>query len=138
MPPDKSVENHIIIQKDSGYRYSTEPFLLVNFTKLYPGQEVLDIGTGCGVIPLLMIKREPELKITGIEIQESAVAIAKKNASKYKKQIKFFEGDFLLSKNFIFSSGLLQIVLISFEIYGKSYGKMILKLVGNQSVKNRT
>ena len=85
----------MIIQNDSGYRYSIEPFLLVDFVILRPGYEVLDIGTGCGVIPVLMINREPDLKITGVEIQGSAATIAKKNASKNKNRIKILDGDFL-------------------------------------------
>ena len=66
MPPAKSIKNQIIIQNDHGYRYSIEPFLLVDFAILSEGQEVLDIGTGCGIIPLLMINREPKLKITAV------------------------------------------------------------------------
>ena len=88
----------MIIQNDSGYRYSIEPFLLVDFVILRPGYEVLDIGTGCGVIPVLMINREPDLKITGVEIQGSAATIAKKNASKNKNRIKILDGDFLDQK----------------------------------------
>lgn len=95
MPPAKSFKNQMIIQNDSGYRYSIEPFLLVDFVILRPGYEVLDIGTGCGVIPVLMINREPDLKITGVEIQGSAATIAKKNASKNKNRIKILDGDFL-------------------------------------------
>ena len=103
MPPSKSVKNQIIIQNNSGYRYSIEPFLLVDFAILRPGQEILDIGTGCGIIPLLMVNCEPELKITGVEIQDSAVVIANKNTSKTKKQIKFLNGDFL-DKDLTFST----------------------------------
>ena len=88
----------MIIQNDSGYRYSIEPFLLVDFVILRPGYEVLDIGTGSGVIPVLMINREPDLKITGVEIQGSAATIAKKNASKNKNRIKILDGDFLDQK----------------------------------------
>ena len=98
MPAIKSVKNQIIIQNDSGYRYSIEPFLLVDFSILRPGQKVLDIGTGCGVIPLLMINREPTLNITGVEIQSSAVTIAKKNITNNKKIIKILNGDFLDDK----------------------------------------
>ena len=87
MTPVNPVKNQIIVQNDSGYRYSIEPFLLADFASLLPGHEVLDIGTGCGIIPLLMIHREPELQITGVEIQDSAVAIAKQNVSNNKMEI---------------------------------------------------
>ena len=95
MSPSKSIKNQIINQNNSGYRYSIESFLLVDFAKFSPGQEVLDIGTGCGIIPLLMINRESEMKITGVEIQGSAVAIAKQNVSKNKNKIKILNEDFL-------------------------------------------
>ncbi|MBC8283078.1 MAG: methyltransferase [Nitrospinae bacterium] len=95
MTPVKPVKNQIIVQNDAGYRYSIEPFLLADFAPLLPGHEVLDIGTGCGIIPLLMIHREPELQITGVEIQDSAVAIAKQNVSNNKMEIKIVSGDFL-------------------------------------------
>ena len=91
----KTIKNQIIVQNDSGYRYSLEPFLLADFAKLLPGQEALDIGTGCGIIPLLMVHREPELKITGIEIQVSAAACAEENVLKNKMEIKIVCGDFL-------------------------------------------
>ena len=43
----------VIEQTPDGYRYSIEPFLLVNFVNLSTGNRLLDIGTGCGIIPLL-------------------------------------------------------------------------------------
>ena len=105
-----TIKNQIIVQNDSGYRYSIEPFLLADFVRLLPGQEVLDIGTGCGIIPLLMSNREPKLKITGIEIQGSAVAVAKQNASKNKKQIKFLYADFL-DKELTFSKEQFDVII---------------------------
>ena len=90
-----TIKNQIIVQNDSGYRYSIEPFLLADFVRLLPGQEVLDIGTGCGIISLLMVYREPELKVTGIEIQDSAAANAEKNVTKNQMKIKIIRGDFL-------------------------------------------
>ena len=90
-----TIKNQIIVQNDSGYRYSIEPFLLADFVRLLPGQEVLDIGTGCGIISLLMVYREPELKVTGIEIQDSAAANAEKNVTKNQMNIKIIRGDFL-------------------------------------------
>jgi len=60
-----------IEQGDQGYRYSMEPFLLANFIRLRPGQEVLDIGTGCGIIPILLAHLEPGVRIRAVEIQRA-------------------------------------------------------------------
>tara|TARA_Y100001936_G_C15955657_1_gene602727 strand:- start:33 stop:770 length:738 start_codon:yes stop_codon:yes gene_type:complete len=85
----------VISQNDTGYRYSLEPFLLADFSRVMPGQEILDIGTGCGIIPLLMANREPEIKVTGIEIQDSSANYAEENISKNEMKIKIIRGDFL-------------------------------------------
>ncbi len=91
----ETIKNRITVQNDSGYRYSIESFLLADFVRLLPGQEVLDIGAGCGIISLLMVYREPELKVTGIEIQDSAAANAEENITKNQMKIKIIRGDFL-------------------------------------------
>ena len=91
----KIFKKPLISQNNSGYRYSLEPFLLADFARVFPGQEVLDIGTGCGIIPLLMAHREPEVKVTGIEIQDSSANRAQENISKNGMQIKIIRGDFL-------------------------------------------
>jgi tRNA1Val (adenine37-N6)-methyltransferase len=88
-----TIKDPILIQNDFGYRYSIEPFLLADFAQLLPDQKVLDIGTGCGIIPLLMVYREPTLKVTGIEIQDTKNA--EKNVSTNKIGIKIVHDDFL-------------------------------------------
>jgi tRNA1Val (adenine37-N6)-methyltransferase len=95
MNADKTIKDPILIQNDSGYRYSIEPFLLADFTHFLPGQKVLDIGTGCGIIPLLMVFRQPTLKVTGIEIQGAAAENAEKNVSINQTEIKIVHDDFL-------------------------------------------
>jgi tRNA1Val (adenine37-N6)-methyltransferase len=85
----------IINQKNTGYRYSIEPFLLANFVTLLPDQSVLDIGTGCGIIPLLMLYRQPILKVTAIEIQERLQAKENFQQNGMEKKISLIQGDFL-------------------------------------------
>jgi tRNA1Val (adenine37-N6)-methyltransferase len=85
----------IIDQKDTGYRYSIEPFLLVDFIILLPDQLVLDIGTGCGIIPLLMVHSQPTLNVTASEIQECSQAQKNIHQNGMEKQISIIQGDFL-------------------------------------------
>lgn len=58
-----------IIQKKSGYRFSLDPILLCNFGRIGKGEDVLDLGTGCGVIPLLLARKTAARRIVGIELQ---------------------------------------------------------------------
>jgi tRNA1Val (adenine37-N6)-methyltransferase len=95
MNATKTTKESIFIQNDFGYRYSIEPFLLADFVQLLPSQKVLDIGTGCGIIPLLMVFLEPTLKVTGIEIQNAAADNAEQNVTNNKLDIKIFQDDFI-------------------------------------------
>ncbi|MBC8287786.1 MAG: tRNA (adenine(22)-N(1))-methyltransferase TrmK [Nitrospinae bacterium] len=85
----------IIDQENTGYRYSIEPFLLADFITLLPDQSVLDIGTGCGIIPILLVHRQPSLKVTAIEIQECSQAQKNIHQNGMEKQISLIQGDFL-------------------------------------------
>lgn len=86
----------IIEQGSKGYRYSIEPFLLASFIRLEPGFKALDAGTGCGVIPLLLMTLEPKLKITAVEVQKSLYDLARKNVAKNRlsNHIQVIHGDF--------------------------------------------
>ena len=95
MNATKTTKKPIFIQNDFGYRYSIEPFLLADFVQLLPSQKVLDIGTGCGIIPLLMVFLEPTLKVTGIEIQNAAADNAEQNITNNKMDIKIVQDDFI-------------------------------------------
>lgn len=83
-------------QGDDGYRYSIEPFLLADFIKPSPQDRVLDVGTGCGIIPLLLLRREPRLQITAVEIQQSLYESAVRNVSRngLTDRIEVVQGDF--------------------------------------------
>ena len=85
-----------IEQTPDGYRYSIEPFLLVNFASLSTGSRLLDIGTGCGIIPLLASRQVELGKITAIEIQKSLYDLAVINMSKngISNKVSLVHGDF--------------------------------------------
>ena len=90
------VEQVIINQNPGGYRYSVEPFLLADWIRPVNGAKILDIGTGCGVIPLLLMSRQADLEITAVEIQNSLYQSAVDNvkANGWSHRIRVLEGDF--------------------------------------------
>jgi tRNA1Val (adenine37-N6)-methyltransferase len=66
-------------QHRSGYRYSIDAVILASCVHPKPGETVVDLGTGCGVIPLILAFRHPGLRIWGIELQASMAAVAQEN-----------------------------------------------------------
>jgi tRNA1Val (adenine37-N6)-methyltransferase len=68
-----------IIQKKDGYRFSIDALLLANFLALKKHERVLDIGTGCGIIPLYLAMRGNRNEMTGVEIQQELYETALKN-----------------------------------------------------------
>ncbi len=73
----------------NGYRFSIDAVILGNLAEIKPCGRVLDLGTGCGVIPLILCFRHPDTgRIYGAEIQEELAQIAKDNAADNKMNDK--------------------------------------------------
>lgn len=64
---------------------------------------ILDIGTGSGIIPIVLKKQFPEAEITSIDFSERAIEVAKGNVAFHQTEINFVYADYLnteLSDNF--------------------------------------
>ena len=59
-----------IIQKRGGYRFSIDALILAHFTELPEGSDLIDLGTGSGIIALILAQRFRCGQILGIEIQK--------------------------------------------------------------------
>jgi tRNA1Val (adenine37-N6)-methyltransferase len=68
-----------IIQKRKGHRYSIDAILLAHFCRLRKGDHVIDLGTGHAIIPLLLAAEGLASRITGAEIQEELLNMARRN-----------------------------------------------------------
>ena len=68
-----------IIQKKRGYRFSLDALLIAHFADLRNGDDLIDLGTGSGIIALILAQRFRCGRVLGIEIQDELVAIAKRN-----------------------------------------------------------
>ena len=51
------------------HTFGTDAVLLADFSAPRPGERWADLGTGCGVIPLLWRVRTKAARITGVELQ---------------------------------------------------------------------
>jgi tRNA1Val (adenine37-N6)-methyltransferase len=85
----KDAHQLIISQPENGYRFSLDSLILAAHIHPKGNETVMDLGCGCGIISLLLARRYPDLKITGIELQEELYDFARENilANGFEKNI---------------------------------------------------
>lgn len=84
-----------LIQKKSGFRFGVDAVLLADFANVKRKHKVIDICTGTGIIPFLLLgKYEPE-SIIGLEIQDDMVEMAERSVklNGVEEKISFVNGD---------------------------------------------
>lgn len=69
-----------VIQSRWGYRFSVDALLLSSFAGTRRGDLVVDLGTGCGIIPLVLLCSKGAGRVIGLEIQEGLARQACRNA----------------------------------------------------------
>ncbi|MBW1999265.1 MAG: methyltransferase [Deltaproteobacteria bacterium] len=78
---DEFMEGRLrLIQSKTGYRFSVDAVLLSEFVTIRKGDCLIDIGTGCGIIPLLLLLTKPVGFALGLEIQPNLADQAARNA----------------------------------------------------------
>lgn len=82
-------------QHRRGYRFTQDPVLLAHFFTPHPQENIIDLGTGCGIIPLILAYRWPGLSVTGLEVQPALAELARQNvaANELTERIKIVKGD---------------------------------------------
>lgn len=76
---DLQCEGLKIIQNPSLYTFTSDSVILANFVKTKSLDKVVEIGTGCGVISILVQAKNKLKKITAFEIQKAMFKLAQKN-----------------------------------------------------------
>ena len=84
-----------IIQNPKKFCFGMDAVLLSGFAKAKPGDNVLDIGTGTGVIPILMAAKTKAGHFTGLEIQHESADMAMRSIryNHLEERISIVEGD---------------------------------------------
>lgn len=84
-----------IIQNPEKFCFGMDAVLLSGFAKAKPTDRVLDLGTGTGIIPLLIEAKYKSAHIIGLEIQEESADMARRSviANNLQESIEIVTGD---------------------------------------------
>jgi len=68
-----------IIQNPEKFCFGMDAVLLSGFAKIKPEESTLDMGTGTGIIPILLAGKTKGKHFTGLEIQEESADMARRS-----------------------------------------------------------
>lgn len=88
-------KDYKIIQNKEGFCFGMDAILLSGFAEVKEGEQVLDLGTGTGILPLLLEAKTKGEHFTGLEIQEQSVEMATRSVqlNDLEKKIDIVKGD---------------------------------------------
>ena len=70
-----------IIQDKGRFCFGMDAVLLSGFARVKPGEKVLDLGTGTGIIPILLEAKTDGEHFTGLEIQPESADMASRSVA---------------------------------------------------------
>lgn len=92
---DLQVKGYEIIQHPGKFCFGMDAVLLANFARVKKGERALDLGTGTGIIPILLTAKTEGEHFTGLEIQEESADMALRSVmhNRLENKITIVKGD---------------------------------------------
>ena len=92
---DLQLSGYHIIQDPQRFCFGVDAVLLTDFAKVKPGERLLDLGTGTGVIPILLSAKTKGSGFTGLEIQPESADMARRSVSynHLEEKVEIVTGD---------------------------------------------
>ena len=114
-----------IIQASDSYRFSVDSILLLNFIRVKNYEKIIDLGTGSGIIPLLLFGKRKGLSIYGVEIQKDLADMARRSVglNNLQDHITIIQEDFRNLKN-IFKNQEFDVVVSNPPYISMGQGKI--------------
>jgi tRNA1(Val) A37 N6-methylase TrmN6 len=86
-----------LLQPGTGYRAGIDGVLLAATVEANPGEQVLDVGSGVGVVGLCVARRLPDVGITLVERDAGLAALARRNIERngFAARARVIEADVL-------------------------------------------
>ena len=76
---DLQINNYKIIQNTEKFCFGMDAVLLSGFAKVLMDETVLDLGTGTGIIPILLEAKTSGKRFIGLEIQKESADMARRS-----------------------------------------------------------
>ena len=92
---DLQLKGYEIIQHPGRFCFGMDAVLLSAFAKVKTGECVLDLGTGTGILPILLAGKTEGKHFTGLEIQPESADMAMRSVlhNDLQERVKIVEGD---------------------------------------------
>lgn len=112
-----------IIQNKKKFCFGMDAVLLSGFAQVKPGERVLDLGTGTGIIPILLEAKYEGKHYTGLEIQEDMAEMAARSVvlNGLEEKISIVEGD-IRKAGEIFGLSVFDVVTSNLPYMNDSHG----------------
>ncbi len=98
---DLQIKGYRIIQNKEKFCFGIDAVLLSDFVMVHEREKVLDIGTGTGIIPILLCAKTKGKSFVGLEIQEESAEMALRSVklNNLEDRLKIINGDIRNGKN---------------------------------------
>lgn len=112
-----------VISNPDVFCFGIDAVLLANYAKAKPGQRVLDMGTGNGVIPILMTGKCPGACFTGLELQEISYDLAVRSTilNGLTQQVKMVQGD-IREASHLFGGASFDVITVNPPYMNENHG----------------
>ena len=117
-----------VLQRRRGYRFTLDPVLLAHFAVYEAGAvrgRLMDLGTGCGIIPLILARRLGCGSITGLELQPRLFSLAERNVylNRCEREVSLVQGDLRCVER-LFPKGSFSLVLCNPPYRAREQGRI--------------
>lgn len=122
---DLQYNNLHILQKKHGFRFGMDPVLLSYFVIAKKNYNIVDIGTGSGIISILISQQAQNLKITAIELQSEIAEMANRSVelNNLSNIISLYNDSFENINKYVSNNS--QDIVVSNPPYSKSQSAVV-------------